>query len=352
MREVISTGKTVDEATENACKQLGLSRDEVSVEILEMPVRKFFKTLPAKVCVRVINAEQDQDNSFVEANTIQDDTHKKSQELENEKAKNEVKKVEQKSRKQVIEKEIEEPIDLETNSAAKHAVTYLTEIFNAVGIKDFTVLAVKQGDATLFRIDGEEIMDKIETRGETIQAISYLVDRAVNKGVDKKEAQYLRIRLDIAGYRGRRESELVALAEKTGKEVAETKRSKTLAPMNPYERLIVHTTISSIDGIISESIGSDNERRVVIKSTAPDATDGHDWKPQKGNIRYNRGKNTGRKSNKRFTDDKNGSNKKSTAPDREYANKPKNKQVEPIVPDRRDAVMDGEDLPLYGKIEL
>ncbi|MDL2328094.1 RNA-binding protein, partial [Ruminococcaceae bacterium OttesenSCG-928-A11] len=232
----------------------------------------------------------------------------------------------------------------------------------------------RQGDATLFRIEGEKVASKIEIRGEVIQALSYLVDRAVNSGVDKKEADYLRVRLDVAGYRNRREGELIALANRTGQEVARTARSRTLAPMNPYERLIVHTTISKIEGITSESIGVDTERRVVIKSLAANATDGGDWRPPRkgggGNRRDGRGgrggdrgrndrsgNRDGRRNDRGGRDNRGGGggrrfDRPSSTPEREYAGKTRDPGAAPVVPDRREAVRDGDDLPLYGKIEL
>ncbi len=128
--------------------------------------------------------------------------------------------------------------------------------------------------------------------------------------------------------------------------------------MNPYERLIIHTTISEMDDVISESIGSDTERRVVIKSTAPDAVDGSDWRQPKsgGRPQQNRGNSGNRRGsnrNKHASDHRNNSNRpKSNTPEREYADKPRDIGAAPVVPERREAVKDGEDLPLYGKIEL
>ena len=173
----------------------------------------------------------------------------------------------------------------------------------------------------------------------------------------------------MAGYRNRREDELLVLAQRTAKEVLATKRSHTLAPMNPYERLIVHTAISEFEGLVSESIGADTERRVVIKSTAPDATQGDDWRPQ----RKDSGRRNSRDGGRGARDNRSGRNdhsrggrggsgghgqgrpygdKKSSTPEREYANRETEPSGQPVVPERREAVKDGDGLPLYGKIEL
>ena len=363
MREWIATGKNVDEATETACRELGKTRDEVSVEILEMPSRKFFKNIPAKVRVTVIEEKEEAAASPAEEKKqARPEPHKEKQK---ESAPKEVKAAAEQQR--VLEQEPEEPIDLSENQAAKRAVEYLSSIFTAAGAENIGITAVRQGDSTLVRVNGDNLADVMEVRGEAIQALSYLTDRAVNKGVDKKEAEYLRVRLDVAGYRNRREGELISLAQKVGAEVIRTKRSQTLAPMNSYERLIVHTSISRMEGLKSESIGADVERRVVIKSTAPDATDGEDWKQPRrdassgrnrgGRSRENNNRGRGQRGERdrgRGSDRRNEGPRppRSSAPEREYADQPRETNAAPKVPERREAIRDGEDMPLYGKIEL
>lgn len=375
MREVIATGKTVEEATEAGCSELGLGRHEVSVEILEMPVKKLFKSTPAKVRVTADDGQEPQKKA--EAAPAQPkpaapvNTQKPAQgqaAAQPQAAPDE---------RQLLPEEPEEAIDLEQAPHVKKAVDYLLSILNAAGAGQVQVNAIRQGDATLFRVEDGEIASKMEIRGETIQALSYLIDRSVNAGVDKKDPNYLRIRLDIAGYRNRREGELVSLASRTAKEVAHTGRSKTLAPMNPYERLIVHTAVSKIEGVTSESIGSDVERRVVVKSTGPNATDGEDWHPPRkggsggggsrvgrpsGGNNYrggNRGGGGGGGRDRDRNNDRNRSgrggpprDRASSTPEREDADRQRDPDAKPVVPQRRDAIQDGEDLPLYGKIEL
>lgn len=379
MREVIATGKTVEEATEAACQELGLNRDEVSVEILEMPQRKLFKNVPARVKVTADGEEAPpvaaQPQPAPAAATQETAPAAKSEPAQSPAQKTLPE--EFRPRETVLPGEPEEEIDLESTPAAKAAAEYLTGIFAAIGVTGIKITALRQGEATLVRVEGEGIADKIETRGETIQALSYLTDRAVNKGVDKKDPAYLRVRLDVAGYRSRREGELIALATRTGQEVARAKRSRTLAPMNPYERLIIHTTIGQMEGVVSESTGVDTERRVVVRSTAPDATEGEDWRPEGGGRDYNRrgpnrndrnrgGADRGRSDNRgggsrdrhRSRDNRpprgadRGGAPRSNTPEREYADKPRDPGAAPVVPKPREAIKDGEDLPLYGKIEL
>lgn len=381
MKEIIMTGKTVEEATEAGCAELGLSREQVTVEIIDMPVKKLFKSVPAKVKVTSVLAEPEADARFEPAPAkpaVEKPEKPVKKEAVAEMAKSAVRQPAPKAAKaKALPDQPEVEIDIEANEPVKRAVEYLSTIFTAAGAGELALTAASQGDAVLIRVNGAGIQNVIETKGEVVQALSYLTDRAINKGVDKKDENYIRVRLDVAGYRNRREDELLALAQKTAKEVLTTKRSRTLAPMNPYERLIVHTAISEIDGLSSESIGADTERRVVVKSTAPDATQGDDWRPQRKESGGRRNTNSrdrdnshshgrgGRdRDNRPRNNDGNRGNRgggqgrpsyggqKTSTPEREYANRAADPGAEPVVPERREAVKDGDGLPLYGKIEL
>lgn len=376
MREVIATGKTVDEAVENGCRELGLSRDAVRYEILEMPLRKLFKTLPAKV--KVSSREEPQEAVSAAPKLEQAPAAPAAAPPKPQPKPAPLRaaappaaplpKREKQEKQAVLPEEPEVPINLAQDAAASRAVGYLSSIFDAMGVDNYNITAAKQGDATLLRVEGDTFGNYIQVRGEIIQALSYLTDRAVNKGIDKKEDEYMRVRLDIAGYRNRREGELISLAKRTGSEVNRTHRSRTLAPMNSYERLIIHTAISEMEGLTSESIGTDVERRVVVKSTAPDATDGEDWRPGgrgrssgSNRDRGDRGSRPNRSRNDRDRGQSRGGPRSgkpdrgprpTSTPEREYANQQRNPDKAPVVPERRDAIKDGEDLPLYGKIEF
>ena len=360
MREIIATGASVEEATENACQELGLARWEVSVEILEMPSKKLFKNIPAKVKVTADAAEEP-----VEEKKAAPEAPRPAPAPRAEKPAH--KPAESRAAKTTILEDPEEEriaIDLAQNAPARQAVEYITDIFAALGVSDLSVTAFSQGDATLFCVDGEEVSRVMDIRGDTIQSFSYLIDRAVNKSAEKREGAYLRVRLDIAGYRDRRETELLALAQRVGGEVQRTHRSRTLPPMNSYERLIIHTAISKMEGLASESVGADMDRRVVVKSTAPDATEGGEWRMDrpdrrggsKGGGRDNRDRDRNRPprdGGKGGRGDKRGGGGggRSYTPEREYADR-QEITGQPIVPERREAISDADELPLFGKIEL
>lgn len=126
--------------------------------------------------------------------------------------------------------------------------------------------AVTQDDQTLrVEISGEEASYLIGRRGETLNALQYLLGLVVNNERDK----YCRVTLNINGYREKREKTLENLARRLAGKAVRTGRSVTLEPMAPYERRIIHATVQQIEHAVSSSIGEEPNRRVVISSDQP-----------------------------------------------------------------------------------
>ena len=130
---------------------------------------------------------------------------------------------------------------------------------------DLTV-AMKDGDNddTLITVDGEGAGLLIGHHGETMDSLQYLANLAANKKVKGEKQEYVKITLDIEGYRAKREQKLRELARKMASKVVKGKKSVMLEPMNPYERRIIHSEIQGIEGVSTNSIGSENNRRIVI----------------------------------------------------------------------------------------
>ena len=105
----------------------------------------------------------------------------------------------------------------------------------------------------------------IGRRGETLDAIQYLCSIIANKG----DKDYYRITIDCLGYRSKRKETLEQLAAKVAKSVLRTGRSQPLEPMNPYERRVIHSAISKIEGVSSRSVGEEPYRKIIISSNNP-----------------------------------------------------------------------------------
>ncbi len=116
----------------------------------------------------------------------------------------------------------------------------------------------------LIDITGEGSGMLIGHHGDTLDALQYLLNLAANRREEGEKREYLKVTLDIEGYRAKREETLRALARKQADKVLKYKRSVMLEPMNPYERRIIHSEVQSIKGVSTNSIGSENNRKIVI----------------------------------------------------------------------------------------
>ena len=382
IRKQEATGKTVDEARAKACALLGVQADDlnVSYEVLEMPQKTGFlglKTTPAKVCVSVEEPDAPATPAAApalaaEAAPVQETAPEvPAAPVEEPAAPVEAPaaEVEQPAAEQAApaaaaaaDEETEVPIVIEENAKVKAAVEYLQEVIAKMGVENVTFSAVQKGEATIIRLDGEHLGALIGRRGETMESLSYLASLVANR----LEGDYIKLGLDVAGYRDKRENDLTVLAQRIGNKVRKTGRSFAMEPMNPYERRIIHSAISKMEGVRSESKGEGRDRRVVIYSTAPDAQTENTYGERRGrggrpNGRRpggNRGGYRGGDRNERggrsggYRGGRSGSRgpRGSSVPERTYA--PRDAEsAAPVAPKRTERVDDFADLS-FGKIEL
>ena len=374
-----STGKTVDEARAKACALLGVQADDlnVSYEVLEMPQKTGFlglKTTPAKVRVSVelpdapaaAPAKPVAEQPVETAAPVQE-TAPVAEEVSAVAEEPAAPAAEQPAEAAEEAEEVEEPIVIEENAKVKAAVDYLREVITLMGVENVTFSAVQKGEATIIRLDGEKLGALIGRRGETMESLSYLASLVANR----LEGDYIKLGLDVAGYRDKRESDLTALAQRIGAKVRKTGRSFAMEPMNPYERRIIHSAISKMEGVRSESKGEGRDRRVVIYSTAPDAQTENTYgerRPRggRGNGRRLGGSRNGgyRGGNRSEHGDHNGNRggyrgsrngaprgpRPSGVPERTYA--PRDAEnAAPVAPKRTERVDDFANFS-FGKIEL
>ena len=374
-----ATGKTVDEARAKACALLGVQADDlnVSYEVLEMPQKTGFlglKTTPAKVRVSVEEPDAPaapvvEEKVEPEGKPVVEETPAEEPKAEEPAAApvaEEAAPVEETADPVAEGEEPEVPINIEENAKVKAAVDYLKEVIALMGVENVTFSAVQKGEATIIRLDGEKLGALIGRRGETMESLSYLASLVANR----LEGDYIKLGLDVAGYRDKRESDLTALAQRIGAKVRKTGRSFAMEPMNPYERRIIHSAIGKMEGVRSESKGEGRDRRVVIYSTAPDAQTENTYGerrgrgPRGGNGRRPSGPRSGYRSGERnerggrpngggYRGGHSGAGRgprSSGVPERTYA--PRDvENAAPVAPKRTERVDDFADLS-FGKIEL
>ena len=379
IRKQEATGKTVDEARAKACALLGVQADDlnVSCEVLEMPQKTGFlglKLTPAKVCVSVeepdapaaapaepVVEKKTPVQEAVKAAPVAEEPAAAAAQPEAKAEEPAAPAAEAAAEQPAAEEdEPEVPIVIEENAKVKAAVDYLREVIALMGVENVNFSAVQKGEATIIRLDGEKLGALIGRRGETMESLSYLASLVANR----LEGDYIKLGLDVAGYRDKRESDLTALAQRIGAKVRRTGRSFAMEPMNPYERRIIHSAIGKMEGVRSESKGEGRDRRVVIYSTDPNAVaesaNARPRGPRGGRDRNGNGRSGGYHRGGERHGDRNGRGPRngnggrggyrSNVPERTYT--PRDAEnAAPVAPKRTERVDDFADLS-FGKIEL
>ena len=351
MRSIEMSAKTVEAAVQAACEALGVDRDDINVsyEVLEFPARKLFKTIPAKVLVKVEEPEVEEVKPVEDAPTPVEAPAAPAEE-----AAPAVEPAAEESAEAPVEEDSsadeEVPLDIAADPRLQAAVDYLTPIFKLMGVEEFSFTAVKKGEATILRVTGEHMGALIGRRGETMESLSYLASLVINR----MEGPYVKLGLDVGGYRNKREDDLSALAKRIADRVIRTGCYYEMEPMNPYERHIIHTAIADIEGVRSESKGEGPTRHIVIYSTDPNASN----LPDRDNARNTRGpRRDGSRGPRR---DGRGPRRdggrpyggpRSNVPGREFADRPRDPNAQPMAPKTTERIHDGDDFA-FGKIEF
>ena len=236
------TGKTEDEAIRRALEQLGLERDDVSVEILERAKSGFLGIGGSPATVRV---------SYDDGQP----------EPKPEPVKPEPKSAAPKAEKKPVycaEAVLGEEVRDEKSEQIRTFLSGLLEHMDAKA--EVKVYEVEKNRYKVI-LEGEKLGALIGRRGETLDAIQQLTNYSINRGGESKRA---RVQIDAENYREKREESLERLAQKVAGKVVKYRRNVTLEPMNAYERHVIHTALQDTQYITTFSIGTEPNRRVVV----------------------------------------------------------------------------------------
>ena len=205
-REVITTGKTIDEAVAAAAASLNVAIGDFEYTVIDEPKKGLFGigAVPAKIQAVYIEKGQDL------------------------------------------------------------ALRFVKTLISDMGLNVNVELKDGDGDSKLIDITGEGAGILIGHHGDTLDSIQYLANLAANKKVNGEKREFVKISVDAEGYRAKREETLRELARKMADKVLKYKKSVMLEPMNPYERRIIHSEIQNIEGVCTNSIGSENNRKIVV----------------------------------------------------------------------------------------
>ena len=265
------TGKTEEEAINSALAQLGMDRDDVSVEILERAKSGFLGMGAKPARVRVTYGPDEAPMEEITA-PVKPAVTEKKEEPKKEQPKPQQLRKEQPKAKPQPKREEKRP---EPESRPEEPAVELPECRddNALRIAGFLTgllehmdspAAVKVYEEEKGRykviLEGQKLGALIGRRGETLDAIQQLTNYAVNSGKDKR----IRVHVDAENYRARREASLESLAMKVAAKVKKYRRSVTLEAMNAYERHVIHAALQDVKGVTTYSVGTEPNRRVVV----------------------------------------------------------------------------------------
>ncbi len=204
------TGKTVDEAINNALDQLNLTSDKLEYEVIDRGSSGFLGLInskPARIKARKKITLEDKANEF------------------------------------------------------------LNNVFSAMKLQVETVIRYQPEEKTmLIELTGEEMGVLIGKRGQTLDSLQYLTGQVVNRGTE----DYIRVKIDTENYRERRKETLEHLAKNIAYKVKRTKKNVALEPMNPYERRVIHSTLQNDRYVCTKSEGEEPYRHVIVMLKRPE----------------------------------------------------------------------------------
>ena len=277
-KTMVATGNTIDLAIEAALNQLGLDRDNVSVQVLAQAKSGFLGIGKQPAKVQITYEVPDEAPKAALSSASRSKPKKKpeapKQEVKPEAPKPVAPKAEAKpaapkpERKAEPKKEApkapKEPkvyAPAEPGSVEEKIETFLKGLLEHMGSKAVPHAVKGEGSTYNVELTGEDLGYLIGRRGDTLDALQHLANYTINRGVEG----HIRINVDAEDYREKREESLRRYARKKAQQVLKARRRTTLEPMNAYERHVIHAALQEMDNITTHSTGTEPNRRIVIE---------------------------------------------------------------------------------------
>lgn len=247
LKTLEKSGKTEEAAIAAALEELGLDRDDVSVEIVERAKSGFLGIGASPAVVRVQYEAPDEELETVAEAAAESPATAPAE---------------------------AQPAAAPAAPAADEPESYarirafVSGLLEHMGIQAEIEITARDNGGVNVNLSGSNMGAVIGRRGETLDAIQHLTNYAVNRGSDK----HMHISVDAESYRAKREESLVRLAEKMAAKAIKYKRSMALEPMNSYERHVIHTALQDYEGVTTSSTGTEPNRRVVVSYEKPQRT--------------------------------------------------------------------------------
>ena len=249
LKTLEKSGKTEEAAIAAALEELGLDRDDVSVEIVERAKSGFLGIGASPAVIRVQYEAPDEELETV-AEAVAESPAAAPAEAQPAAA------------PAAPAAAVDEP------EGYARIRAFVSGLLEHMGIQAEIEITARDNGGVNVNLSGSNMGAVIGRRGETLDAIQHLTNYAVNRGSDK----HMHISVDAESYRAKREESLVRLAEKMAAKAVKYKRSMALEPMNSYERHVIHTALQDYEGVTTSSTGTEPNRRVVVSYEKPQRT--------------------------------------------------------------------------------
>lgn len=226
LKTVTKTAATVDEATEAALQELGVSKDAATIEVIQEESKGILGLGAKEAEVKVSAEVADEADDSEEVVYYGDDENFEGDAV---------------------------------SEAEDAAVAFVAEVLSGIGIHG-NMDSYREDDSIYISVTGNDCGAAIGHHGETLEAISYLTNLVANKHSEER----LRVHFDVGGYRQHREKVLTRLASQAAYKVKKTGRRVVMEAMNPAERRIVHSYLQNVKGVTTHSEGEDPNRKVIV----------------------------------------------------------------------------------------
>ena len=284
-KTIVTSGKTIEAAVEAACAQLGLTRDDISYQVLALPKSGFLGlgAQPAKVEVTYEAPDPVPEAPKVALSSASRSKPKAKPAPEKKPEPKVEAKVEapkpqpvkeapkaEKKPERKPEPKVEAPKApkepkvypvAEEGSVEQKIEQFLKGLLEHMGSNAVPHAVKAEGNTYKVDLVGDDLGYLIGRRGDTLDALQHLANYTVNRGVEG----HIRINVDAEEYREKREDSLRRYARKKAQQVLKARRRTTLEPMNAYERHVIHAALQDMENITTHSTGTEPNRRVVIE---------------------------------------------------------------------------------------
>jgi spoIIIJ-associated protein len=231
-KTVIKTGKTVDEAIEAALSELGCTKEQATIEVVEEGTEGGFLGLGRKDAEVKVTFNSEESGEAAPVAESDDDTYFGD----------------------------DESFEGDAVSEAEDAAAnFVAEVLSGIGIHG-NMDSYREDDTIFISVTGSDCGAAIGRHGETLEAISYMTNLIANKHSEQRVHVYL----DVGGYRKHREQVIKGLADKAVSRVRRSGRKVTMEAMSPAERRIVHSYLQDVNGVTTHSEGVEPNRCVVV----------------------------------------------------------------------------------------